>query len=317
MKKAVLKHTGYYSILTALSFLRAISTYVFIVPNAFAPGGVGGLASLIYNVTLSYNAALAESWLNPAVTIFVLNLPLIILSFKKINRSFSINTTLCVILYAAFMGLFSLVDFPQFAARDADSSVMILAAIAGGVIGGVSLGLMLLLNMSAGGTDIVAKVVYKQNPTINVQWLIFLFDMVVVLLSGVLGFIYAEEGDDSTKIFVRVLTPIFYSIISMYATSKVAEVINNGFESSVVFNIITDKYNEISAAILRDIKRGATILKGEGIFTGEERHIVVCVVRKKQLVALKRLVLSIDNNAFLYINNAREVNGFGFPSSHS
>jgi Uncharacterized conserved protein len=110
------------------------------------------------------------------------------------------------------------------------------------------------------------------------------------------------------------MTPIFYSFITLFISSKVAEVVNNGLESSVVFNIITDKSDEISEAIVKKMNRGATIIKGEGYFTHAERKIVVCVVRKRQLVALKKMVLSIDCNAFIYITNAREVTGKGFSS---
>lgn len=314
IKKKVIKYIGFYSLLVLLCFLRALATYVFIVPNGFAPGGVSGIASILYNAVLPYNAAVANTWLNPAVTIFVLNAPLLVLSFKKIGKSFSINTTICVALYAAIMAIFSIVDFPQFKASGYESSVMILAALGGGVLSGVTLGVMLLVNTSAGGTDIIGKAVYLHNPVINVQWIIFIADAVVVLLSGILGFISASAGDDATQILIKVMTPIFYSFIAMYAASAVAEVIDHGVESSVVFNIISDKAEEISAAIVLNLKRGATIVKGEGTYTHSERKIVICVVRKKQLISVKRLILKIDPQAFLFITNAREVNGQGFKS---
>lgn len=315
MKNKILKYAGIYSALAALSFLRALATYVFIVPNSFAPGGVGGIASIIYNAVLPSNPEMAATWLNPAVTVFVINVPLLIIAFKKVDRNFAVNTTLGVIFYAGFMGIMSATNFPVFSASSMESSNMILAALAGGVLSGISLGLMILLNMSNGGTDIIGRAVYRANPVINVNWIIFLSDCVVVVLSGILGIITAVKGDSANDVFVKIITPIFYSFITLFITSKVADFVRYGIESSVVFNIITDKYNEMSDAIIKEHKRGATILSGEGHYTGMERHIVVCVARKRQMVAIKRLVKRVDPQAFMYITNAREVNGQGFHNT--
>lgn len=310
----ILKGILFYLLLLGLSFLRALATYMFIIPNSFAPGGVSGIASIIYNAVLPTNPVLAETWLSPAFTLFIMNVPLIILSFVKIGKNYSINSTLVVLIYSLLMAMFSKYNFPQFIAKDLDSSVMILAALGGGIVSGFSLGLMLLNNMSAGGTDIIARAVYQNNSRINIQWLIFMLDSAVVVMSGVLGFLSAKPDDTSTEILVKVMTPIFYSFISLYACSKIADIFTTGLQSSVVFNIITEKSEEISQAILRKIKRGATIICGKGIYTLSERKIVVCVVRKKQSAYLKKAILEIDPSAFLYITDAREVNGKGFKS---
>ncbi|MDR0697097.1 MAG: YitT family protein [Christensenellaceae bacterium] len=312
-KRSLTKNITFYVVIVVLSFIRALSTYVFIVPNGFAPGGVGGIASILYNAILPFNAELAETWFNPAVTIFVFNAPLLILAFKKVNKHFSTNTTISVLLYSGFMAMFSLIKgFPQFVAENQQSSFMILAALAGGVLAGVSLGFMLLNNTSAGGTDIIAKAVYASKPSINVQWLIFMFDVVVVLLSSILGILAIKPGMSTSEAFVKILSPIFYSVITLLVCSKVAEIIQIGFESSVVFNIVTDKANDIATSIIEIIGRGVTIFSGEGVYTHQEHKILVCVVRKKQMLSLKKLVLSMDPTAFLYITNAREVNGRGF-----
>ena len=156
--KKIIKNIGFYFLLIVLAFLRALATYVFIVPNAFAPGGVGGIASVIYNVVAVYNTKLANGVFNPAVTVFVLNLPLIIAAFFTLSKKFAFNTTVVVLFYSGFMALFSAVDFPVFQGSGMESSLTFLAAIAGGVISGVSLGGILLTNSSAGGTDILGKI---------------------------------------------------------------------------------------------------------------------------------------------------------------
>lgn len=312
MKKILWQKTGYFGALVLFTFVRALGTYVFIIPNSFAPGGVSGIASILYNIALKFSPNLALSVFNPGFTVFVMNIPLIFWAFKALDKRFAVNTALCVGVFSAFMAMFSLVGFPQFVAQNYNSSIMLLASITGGVIMGLAMGFMFRMNMSMGGTDIIAKLIHEKKPVLNVQWIIFLCDGIVVILSGVLGVINITEADATQDILVKVLSPVLYSFISLYVSSKAADIILVGFESSVVFNIVTSKPKEMGDAIVARINRGATILKGEGIYTGEERTILICVVRRKQLLPLKKLMKEIDPASFSYITNAREVNGFGF-----
>ncbi|HHX49342.1 MAG TPA: YitT family protein [Clostridiales bacterium] len=311
-KKKISKYFLVYTAFVILSFARAISTYVFIVPNAFAPGGIGGIASIVYNVVKLYNPSLAESVFNPAVIVLVLNIPLLIIAFFKLNKRFAFNTALCVLLYSGFMGLFSLVNFPVFQGA-LDTGIVIVAALVGGILAGVSLGFLLILNSSLGGTDIIARLGYKKNPNINVYWQIFAFDSIIVLFSGIIGIINAK-GKDVNEAFLAISLPIFYSFITLYITSKVADVIINGLETSYVFNIITSKPEEISKAVVAELKRGGTILDGKGIYTQYNRMILICVVKKRQASQLKKIIATIDPEAFIYVNKATEVSGYGFRS---
>ena len=307
-KKAVLKELGYYSALIVCAFLRAIANYVFIVPNAFAPGGVGGLSSIIYNFVAHYNLNLANTWFDASLTSFIMNAPLIIAAFVKLNKRYAFSTCVCVAVTSLFMGLFSLVNFPTFQGSGLDSGVTVLASIAAGVIGGASFGGMILLGTSCGGTEIIAKISYEAKPDVNLQWQLFVVDSVIVLLSGVLGYITAE-GTDSNAIFVSIATPVLYSFITLYITAQVAEIITNGVQSSVVFNIITDKKEEVSDAIINKLHRGASLINIQGVYTGDNHNMIVCVVRKKQTTTFKKLLKEIDPNAFVYITKAKEVNG--------
>ncbi len=307
-KKVVFKEVGYYFALAVFAFLRAIAIYVFIVPNAFAPGGVGGIASILYNFVATYDLELADKWFDPGIMLFIMNIPLVIAALFKLEKRYAITTCVCVAMYSGFTYLLSLVNFPTFQGAGLDSGVTILAAIAGGVIGGVSFGGMLLLNTGAGGTEIIAKITYEAKPDLNIQWQLFACDSFVVLLSGVLGFVQAR-GQDANAIFVGVATPVLYSFITLFLTSQVAEIITNGVQSSVVFNIITDKQDEVAEAIVNSIRRGGSIIKTEGIYTRQEHGMIICVVRKKQTTAFKKLLKEIDPKAFIYITKAKEVTG--------
>jgi uncharacterized membrane-anchored protein YitT (DUF2179 family) len=314
-KKKVSKYVRFYSILLVLAFIRAIFTHIFIIPNGFAPGGLSGLSSIIYNAVLPFNAHLAETVFNPGVTTFVLNIPLMIAAFVVLNRRFAFNTLLVVAVYSAFMSLFTAVRFPQYTASD--SGIMLLASIAGGAGNGIGLGMMLRMNMSLGGTDIIGKIIYKHNSSTDVQWWIFACDCLIVAASGGLGFIGLDLNQSATVIMTAILSPILYSFISLVVTSEVADIIQSGFLSSVVFNIVTEHPDAIASQITSRTGRGVTVVKGVGYYTGNEHNVLICVVRKKQINTLKAIINTADPQSFVFITKAREVNGNGFINPDS
>ncbi len=301
-----------YITLIMITFIRALGTYIFIIPNGFAPGGVNGIASITYNIVLKYNRFIADTIFNPGIIVFVLNIPLIIWSFKVLDKEFAINSMICIIIFSFLMGVLTISNFPQFVATDYESGIMLLAALAGGTLLGLGLGIMLRLNASLGGTDIIGKIIFNKRPILNVQWIIFICDSIVVAMSAILGFLNIRQVDSTKDIMVKVLSPVFYSFISLFVSSKAADIILVGFQSSVVFNVITAKPKEMGQAIVARIKRGATIIKGQGVYTNEERTILICVIKRKQIVPLRDLIKEIDEDAFSYVTDAREVNGLGF-----
>ena len=105
---------------------------------------------------------------------------------------------------------------------------------------------------------------------------------------------------------------MIYSFLSQLTTSQVADVLQSGFQSSLVFNVISDKHNEIAEHITREMHRGVTLMSGVGYYTGEEHKVLVCVVRRKQINTVKRIIQECDPMAFTFITKAREVKGNGF-----
>ena len=309
--RQVLRGTKFYLFLAALALVRALSAYVFIVPNGFAPSGITGLSSLLYNAVLPFNAHLADTVFNPAITALVLNIPLFIAAFVVLDKKFAFNTMFCVVVYSVFMGVFDIVDMPQYAAGT-DNGIKLLASLVGGALAGISLGFMLRYNTSLGGTDVIGKLIYAKNPISDVQWLIFMCDAVIVIASGGLGFIGLDMSHGTNVILTAVLSPIIFSFLSQLTTSQVADVLQSGFQSSLVFNIISDKHDEIAEHITREMHRGVTIMSGVGYYTGEEHKVLVCVVRRKQINTVKRIVQENDPAAFTFITKAREVKGNGF-----
>lgn len=207
------------------------------------------------------------------------------------------------------------VGCPQYMVNG-NPGLQVLAAIAGGACTGFCLGFMLRNNMSMGGTDIIGKIIHKHNQSAGAQWWILICDCVVATCSGVLGIINLDFGHiTASQGVVQVLTPIFFSFLSLITCSLTADAIQAGFQSSIVFNIITDKPNEISSEICRKLGRGVTVSKTIGYFTHSEHEMLTCVVSKRQIGVVKSIIHDCDPKAFTYITKAHEVAGKGFHSA--
>ncbi|MBR7162597.1 MAG: YitT family protein, partial [Clostridia bacterium] len=137
-------------------------------------------------------------------------------------------------------------------------------------------------------------------------------DVIVVMASGILGFLRVEQGQDIGEIIGSILSPILYSAISLVVCAEVADIIQSGLKSSIVFNVISDKHNEIAASISEKLHRGVTMVHATGWYTGVDHDMLVCVVRKKQINQVNDIIKNIDPEAFVYITKAKDVSGRGF-----
>ena len=303
-------YTLYYFLLVLLAFSRSIITYIFIISNGFAPGGIGGISSIIYNAVLPYRPDLAAGILDPGVTTILMNIPLLVVAFVFLNKRFAFNTMLVVIVYSGFMYMFGAVGFPRFLATD--NGMLLIASIAGGAANGVVFGLMLRNNMSMGGTDIIGKLIYKRNPGVETHWLIFGLDFMIAITSGLLGILKLQKGIGASEGLTIVLMPILFSVISMLVSSQIADQITAGLQSSIVFNIISDHPNEIAEQLVKRLHRGVTISHGIGFYTGKEHEVLTCVTSKRQINKVKDIIAEADPSAFTFITKAHEVRGNGF-----
>ncbi len=307
--------TKYFIMLVVLAFIRAFSTYVFVNPNGFAPGGLGGLASIIHFAITKSNdpklLALASSLFDPGILTILMNIPFLIVSFFVLNKRFAFNTTCVVLVYSGFMYLLGRVGCPQYDA-EGEYGLMLIAALAGGVLSGIGCGFMFRANMSMGGTDIIGKIIYKHNPAAHAQYWILLCDCIVATSSGFIGLIGLDTSAGATAVMTSMLSPIFYSFISLFVLSKVSEFLEYGILASLVFTIITDKPDAIAKELSVKLHRGVTITKAIGYYTGKEHNVLVCVTSKKQINSVKAIVTACDPNAFMYITKAGEVSGKGF-----
>lgn len=266
------------------TFLYALSVVLFFAPNQIAPGGVGGIATLINYVFPNVNIGIAS---------FVINVPLMFLGFWKLGREFMAKTCLSLVVFTLFTD-WVLIDIPVYTGN------MLLASVFGGVLMGLGLGLILWRLGSTGGTDIVCKLLQRAMPHIKFGAISFAVDCVVILISA---FVY------------HTMEAALYAIISVFVFSRVMDGVMYGFDVSKTMLIISEHSREIADYIIKDMDRGATLVDGVGAYTGNKSQFVISAVSQSEYVTLTRRVKEIDSRAFIIVMASAEIYGEGFKES--
>lgn len=272
------------------SALRVVSVNMFIIPNNFASGGATGIGNMI-----EFATGFSSGW-----TILLVNVPLLILSFIFLNKSFAVKSAIAIAVSSAAMAL--LRDPMK---KFAYTGNPMLAALAAGVLGGVALAIMFKIGGSSGGSDIGAMFIQKKFAATNVSWFIYAIDAVVVLVSM---FVYKDTyGTEGMALF----TPVLLSLLQMFCSSMVCDVISTGFKSAIKFEIVTRDPEGLSRDIIERLGRGVTCVPVKGMYSHDDKFMLVCIIRKSQLADFNR-ILSHYPDTFAYITNTSEVMGNGF-----
>lgn len=267
---------------TAGSLILAASIAVFTAPNKMAPGGLTGIATLLY-YTLGFPIG---------VTTLVLNLPLFALGFRHIGKEFLVKSVYCTIVSSLGVDLFEFL--PKYRGEGEN---MLLAALYGGVIMGVGLGLVFLRNSTTGGTDIASRLLKLKWPYVSMGRMMLVIDGAIIAVSIVV-FKSVNSG--------------LYSIIALFVSARVVDAILYGADTGKMALIITDHDEEVARDISQELERGITILSGRGYYTGRERNVLMCAVRRQQTAQLRHIVRGIDPSAFIILCEAGDVIGEGF-----
>lgn len=262
----------------------AFSIQCIFEPIGLVTGGFSGIAIIIRRMTQNIIKGGVPLWL----TNLALNVPVFLVAWKIKGKRFLGRTVVGTVLLS-----FWLFVMPQI---QMDQGDYMLASIFGGVITGVGIGFVLLAKATTGGTDMVSALIQKYMRQYSVAQILQVIDGLVVLA----GF------------YVFGLKPALYAIVAIYITSKVSDALLEGLKYSKAAFIITGKYQEVSEAIMRRLDRGLTGLEATGMYSGEHKTVLYCVVSKKEMVELKDIVASIDPHAFVIVTDAREVLGEGF-----
>lgn len=266
-----------YIIVALACMVMAFNTSYFFIGNKLAQGGVSGLSLIIHylsNIDMSY-------------LYFALNIPLIILAYIFLGKNFLLKTLFATFVLSVFLKIFASFSEPL--------DDILLAAIFGGAINGIAIGIVFYAGGSTGGMDIVAKIVNKYTG-IPISRILLATDFIVLSIVAV--------------IFGKVI--FMYTLISLVISSKMIDIIQVGIYSAKGVTIITTKEDEIRKRIMEDTGRGITLIDAKGGYTQKEIGMLYCVVGQYQLIKVKTIVKEVDPSAFMIVADVHEVIGNGF-----
>lgn len=277
------------------SFLVAFASYCLIAPNEFTIGGVAGIAILLNALTDVPQSAM----------IFGINLPLVILAFFFVKKKFAILTTLNIGLQSIWLVAMENA-FNNWRIVFENNGNRIFAAVATGLCIGLSLALAFKAGGSTGGADIIAVIIQKKVAANSIAWMLFVINCSVIASS-----VFVFRGDTPAQ----TLLPIMMSAFEAYVESRLLDSITNGFHSAIEFRIITNKPEEMSQMLMHEISRGVTSLSAKGMYTKEERSMIVCVVSRRQAASVRKLMKQVDPDSFAVMSTVSQVLGLGFYNS--
>ena len=266
------------------SFILAAGFVLFITPYKIVPGGVYGISIVLHYL---FNTPVG-------MVALAFDIPLTIIGIKVLGPRFGIKTVVGFVLTAVFTDLLTyLHGYEPLIQGDT-----LLSSVFGGVFIGLGVGLIFKSKATSGGTDIIAMIIAKYTK-LPVGQLMILVDSTIVLF----GLIVFQDWKIP-----------FYSLIVIFITGKVIDLILEGINYDKVLFIISDKTEEIREKIITDLGRGGTLIDAKGMFQKKDKTIIFTVVNRREVAILQEFIHSVDNKAFVTVINANEILGEGFKS---
>ena len=269
-----IKNTLY--ILTGL-VICSLAYRMFLVPNDVAPGGFTGIGQLLNHLI----------GVRVGTVALLLNVPLFSISMHQMGAKF------CIKSFLASMSLSLLIDYLPVKAVTSD---LLLSAIFGGVMGGAGFGLILRGSATTGGSDMLGTLIHSRVPSLKVGALVFAVDGLVVFASA----------------FVFSPVQAMYALIAASVMNYTMDFVLEGLNQATAFLVVSKESEAIGKRVLAEMERGVTGLSGRGLYSGEGREVLLCVVNRFEAMQLRKIVMTCDSRAFMIAINAREVLGEGF-----
>lgn len=269
-----------YGLITVACALYALGFNWFFVPNHFTVGGFTGIAQIINHFL---------PMLPVGTVALVLNIPLFILGWRKIGRDLLISSLYATAVSSLMIDILaSLYTFP--------TMDPILACIYGGIVVGIGCGMLLHESATTGGTEMAARLLKLKFQGLSIGNLCLALDVAVTL-----GY----------ALCFRDLSRAMYGIVALYILSLLIDRVVYGPNAAKVAYIISEQYETITQELLR-LDRGVTLLEGKGAWSGKEKRVILCAFGRRQIIPVKKLVQSVDPNAFVIVCDAHEILGEGF-----
>ena len=261
------------------SAIIAIGVSSFLLPNQLSSGGFSGVATITYYLLKIPMGAM----------IMALNIPLFLFAGYRLGKEFFIKS---------LIGTFSLSLFIDILDRYPPITTdRFLACIYGGIIIGIGTAIILKVDSSTGGTELIANIIKTYNPYISMSRYLTIIDIIIIALN-VIFFKHIEIG--------------LYSAIAIYLYGQMIDIIFDGVNYTKLLFVISDKNDQISKVISDKVKRGVTGLYGKGMYSDKDKLVLICAASRGDVSKIKDIANGIDKNCFIVIANAREVLGKGF-----
>lgn len=267
------------TILGALIMAAGVS--LFLLPNQLSSGGIAGVATIFYyllNIPMG-------------TVIIAINIPLFLFSMYKVGKMFFLKSTLGTVAMSVFIDLLDKIE-PL-------TNDRFLACIYGGILLGLGTTLLLKAESSTGGSDLISYIAKKYKPTVRSGNIIVIIDIIIIALN---------------VIFFKEIEIGLYSAIAIYIMGKIIDIFFEGINFTKLMIIVSNKSEEIAKQIDQKVARGSTGLYGKGMYTNENKLILICAAYRKDVARIKIIAKEIDPKSFIVITNSREVVGQGFKN---
>ncbi len=273
-----------YILITIASAIYAVSVSLFLDPNSLAPGGVTGIA-IILNRLIPVETG----------TLFLMiNIPILLLGAWKFGLQFILSTIYSTVLISLFTNLLS-----SFEPLTTDP---LLAALVGGSLSAIGIGLVFKAGATTGGTDIIVKLLRRGMPHLKTGKLFLAVDAIVVTASA---FVFQN------------IDVALYAGLTVIVSSLVMDLVLYGRDEAKLVFIISDKSEQITKRILEELAIGVTYIQGTGAFSGRSKQVILCAVKKAMAPKTEEIVKEEDPQAFMIITSATEIYGEGYKSYFS
>lgn len=263
-----------YSLLLIGALIAALGLEIFLVPNNIIDGGIVGISIIAGHLTK----------MPIGLFTFLLNLPFLFIGYKQIGKTFVITSLFSITAFSLFIVM--LHPVPQL------TEDVLLAAVFGGIILGVGVGLILRVGGSLDGTEIIA-IIFCKGSLFSIGQIVMIFNVFIFSLAAlVLGWDRA-----------------LYSMLAYFVAHKAVDIVIEGFDEAKAVMIVTDNGEEIASAIHDRLGRGVTFLEGRGGYSKDEKTVIYSVVSRLEISKIRAIINDKDENAFVTINDVSEVMG--------
>ncbi len=221
-----------------------------------------------------------------------MNIPVFIVAFKKLGAKFVLRTVWATLISSTLIDIGIILPVYK--------NDLLLSSLFGGALVGISLGIIFVRNATTGGVDIIAKLIQLNHPHISIGKSILIFDAIIVILGGI---VYGN------------FESMLYASVVIFVSAQVLDYIIYGVSRGAMIMIITEKSDEIRNMIINDFKRGVTVLKGQGGYSGTERNVLLCACYDNQTQKFIKKIKSTDEKAFFIVTQSKQILGEGFRNN--